>query len=200
MQLLLDNLVWMSWNVFLAVLGWLFAIYFSRAIKSFHKAVWALLWLLFLPNTVYLFTDLKHLFEQWSRVGEALQPVLLVQYAVLIGIACYTYLKSMRVFEAGLLEWMRSSVFWQSRKDVALLRFSMMRHPERVFVLLNFLIAFGVVMGRVMRTNSWHVFTQPLRVINDGVAVLTSWELLLFTLIFGVIVNSVWLAGKTLKN
>jgi uncharacterized membrane protein len=55
-------------------------------------------------------------------------------------------------------------------------------------------------MGRVMRTNSWHVFTQPMRVIQDGVAVLTSVELLFFTLGFGLVVNAVWLVAKQMQK
>lgn len=195
MHILLENLVWMSWNVFLALLGWVFAVYFSRATKTYHKIWWALLWLLFLPNTVYLLTDLKHLFEQWSRVGEMGQYVLLVQFGVLSLVGITTYVAGIEQFERGLLAWIKNTKHAQHK--VARL-FS--TYPNRFFVSFNFLVSLGVVMGRTMRTNSWHVLTQPMRVIQDGLAVLASWELLLFTLVFGLIVNSVWWLAKALRN
>jgi uncharacterized membrane protein len=195
MELLLDNLPWMSWNVFLAILGWLFAIYFSRASKPLVKTCWAGLWFLFLPNTVYLLTDLKHLFAQWNRVGEWGQSLLLMQFGVLSLIGVYTYVKGIEQFEKGLITALKSSKYYSNRISILF-----MRYPNRFFVGFNFLVSFGVIMGRVMRTNSWHVFTQPMRVIQDGVAVLTSVELLFFTLGFGLVVNAVWLVAKQMQK
>lgn len=195
MEILLDNLPWMSWNVLLAMLGWLFAVYFSRATKPIFKTWWAGLWFLFLPNTVYLLTDLKHLFSQWSRVGEWGQSLLLLQFGVLSLIGVYTYVKGIEQFEKGLIAALKQSRYYSNR-----ISYLFMRYPNRFFVGFNFLVSFGVIMGRVMRTNSWHVFTQPMRVIQDGVAVLTSAELLFFTLGFGLVVNAVWLVAKQLQK
>lgn len=187
MDILLDNLPWMSWNVFLAMLGWLFAVYFSRATKPLHKALWAILWLLFLPNTVYLLTDLKHLLFQWRRVGEMGHFLLLAQFGVLSLTGVLTYVKGIDQFERGLIAALKPSKYAQHPMSTMF-----MRYPNRFFVGFNFLVSFGVIMGRVMRTNSWHVFTQPMRVVRDALAVLTSGELILFTLAFGLVVNSVW--------
>jgi uncharacterized membrane protein len=195
MDILLDNLPWMSWNVFLAMLGWLFALYFSRATKPIFKAWWAGLWFLFLPNTVYLLTDLKHLFSQWNRVGEWGQSLLLLQFGVLSLIGVYTYVKGIEQFEKGLIAALKQSRYYSNRISMLF-----MRYPNRFFVGFNFLVSFGVIMGRVMRTNSWHVFTQPMRVVQDGVAVLTSAELLFFTLGFGLVVNAVWLVAKQMQK
>ena len=195
MQLFFDNMIWMSWNVFLAMLGWLFAICFSRAKKPLHKAWWAMLWILFLPNTVYLLTDLKHLFSQWNRVGEWGQSLLLIQFGVLSLIGVYTYVKGIEQFERGMIATLKQSRYYSNRISILF-----MRYPNRFFVGFNFLVSFGVIMGRVMRTNSWHVFTQPSRVVHDALAVLTSWELVLITLLFGLVVNSVWWVAKASRR
>jgi uncharacterized membrane protein len=144
---------------------------------------------------VYLLTDLKHLFNQWHRVGEWGQFLLLTQFGILTLIGVATYIKGIDQFERGLLKTIKQS----SHKQRALGR-AFLRYPNRFFVGFNFLVSFGVIMGRVMRTNSWHVFTQPMRVIRDGLAVLTSAELLFFTLAFGLVVNVVWWSAKVLRT
>ncbi|HVF69228.1 MAG TPA: DUF1361 domain-containing protein, partial [Xanthomonadales bacterium] len=65
----------MSVNIFLAVLpvilGWSFFIIKNKVWKIIFGAIW----LAFLPNSIYVFTDLINLINQWSRVGP---PVRLV--------------------------------------------------------------------------------------------------------------------------
>ncbi len=118
-----------------------------------------------------------------------------MQFGVLSLIGVYTYVKGIEQFERGMIATLKQSRYYSNRISILF-----MRYPNRFFVAFNFLVSFGVIMGRVMRTNSWHVFTQPMRVVRDALAVLTSWELVLFTLMFGLVVNSVWWVAKVMRR
>ncbi len=69
-------------------------------------------------------------------------------------------------------------------------------HYSWVFLIFNFAIAFAVVLGKIERTHSWYVFTQPLRVVLDIVDVLTSPMLLGFVVGFGVFLNLIYFAFR----
>jgi uncharacterized membrane protein len=45
------------------------------------------------------------------------------------------------------------------------------------------------VLGRVERINSWQVFTDPMRVIDSAITVLTSLDLLIVLILFGLFCN-----------
>src|SRR5581483_3289366 len=55
-----------------------------------------------------------------------------------------------------------------------------------------FLIAFGMVLGRVERINSWEVITQPQKVIISALDVLLSFDLLGLTILFGLFCNFIY--------
>ena len=84
MMILLNNVSWMGWNVFLALIppifGWLVLIMRQRVLK----VACALIWFFFLPNTLYLITDLPHIIWQWHHMHHAGQIALALQYLTLV--------------------------------------------------------------------------------------------------------------------
>ena len=165
-MIILENMTWMGWNVFLAGLGVLFAWVFRNTKHGFGQTLVFALWLLFVPNTIYLLTDLIHLPGQWTGAGMAERLVLAGQYGLIVYLGILTYLKSMGMLTQGVYRWTRN-------RRAALARVVRGRVPL-LMLGLNYLIAFGVVMGRMMRTNSWYVVTDPGRVAADMWAVLVS--------------------------
>ena len=137
------NLVW---NIFLAWLPLGFAFLAGRYRGSRrHFFVCACLWLLFLPNSPYLVTDLVHLKPRppvpfWF-------DILLVQSFVLTGLLLgflSVYLMHRRVTHA--YGWKSGWLFT---------------------LLILALTGFGIYLGRFERWNSWDLFTSPIALSAD---------------------------------
>jgi uncharacterized membrane protein len=68
MGVFLFNIDWMSFNVMLALLAVLFGFFFMQAKGKILQYLFGMLWFFFLPNTIYLYTDLQHILQQWQGV------------------------------------------------------------------------------------------------------------------------------------
>src|SRR6266536_1969349 len=84
MMILLNNISWMGWNVFLALIPPIFGWLLLKTRQKVFKVTFALIWFFFLPNTLYLITDLPHIIWQWQRMHHAGQLVLALQYITLV--------------------------------------------------------------------------------------------------------------------
>lgn len=131
------------------------------------------MWFLFLPNTIYLISDLEHYFVQIFKTDILGITILTIQYALLVAFGILTYF-------AGLIPMEK---FFKRRKS---------KNYYVIFLLFNFAIAYAVVLGKLERTHSWYVFTQPFRVINDVIDVLTSPYLLTIVVLFAVMFNLIY--------
>ncbi len=172
MNILTFNLEWMSWNIFLAVVGMVFGLLLRRPHHKTIKALWAFLWLIFIPNSIYIVTDIYHLTYQLERVHYALSPILVFQYMVLLICGIIT-------FVVGMLSLERELHNLGINKQIKTV----------IIIIFNFLISFGVTLGRFQRTNSWETFTHPFRVVYDILGILFSLELMAFVLVFGIFCN-----------
>ena len=182
MNIILDNNDWMIYNSFLACVSVLFGLGFLHIKERYLKILCGALWILFLPNTLYIFTDLLHLVQDWHRVTVSLRPLFVLQYAVFEVVGVVTFLIGFLPFEK-----IASGIKAFKKRRIA------------VLIACNFLIAFGMVLGRVERNNSWDVFFAPEKVITSATHVLTSFDLLGLTVLFGLLCNFVYfLFRKTL--
>lgn len=159
----------------LALLAVLFGYFFLRTKSPTLKVIFGILWLLFLPNTIYIFTDLQHVIEQWNKVSPLEGIILVCQYLLLELIGLVTFILGFHPFE-------RIVRYFPKLK----------RNKVKVIVAFNFLIAFGMVLGRVERINSWEVFTDPFAVLRSSLHVLMSFELLGLTVLFGLVCNFIY--------
>lgn len=176
MEILLNNAFWMTGNILLGiiavVLGWL-----AIEVKSqVLQVIFGFLWLLFIPNTIYMLTDVIHLKEQFIVLDGINKIVLILQYIFLFLMAFVTFLLAMYPFEKMLIK-----IYKKNTSFIWLLLF-----------ITNFVIAFGLVIGRMQRTNSWEVFTNLVKVIQDSINVLTSVELMMLVLFFGIFNNLIY--------
>lgn len=106
-----------------------------------------LLWLLFMPNTFYIVTDLFHL-QNSKDVHPWFDLVLILSFAwngILFGII------SIRQMEI-LLKQAKGKII-----------------PGLVICIVMWLNAFGVYIGRFLRFNSWDVIVKPMPLL-DGLA------------------------------
>lgn len=175
MDTFLFNLDWMIPNVALAAVAVVFALGFIYTKSVLIKIPLLILWFLFLPNTIYLLTDIEYLPKQIMESGFPEKIIIFCEYIILLVIGILTYF-------GGLMP--LNLIFKQLKiKKQA---------QQLIMILINFAIGFAVILGKVERTHSWYVFTQPLRVINDSLSVLTTPFLLLAAIGFGVLFNVIY--------
>ena len=137
----------LAWNLLLAAIPLAITGHLRRQAR-FRKGIFLLssiAWLLFIPNSFYIITDLFHLGMN-EVVPLWFDLALLLSFAwtgILYGIV------SVREMECFLQKW--------TGRDVGLF-----------FILpVMFLNALGVYVGRYMRYNSWDIITDPLQLIMD---------------------------------
>jgi len=159
------------------VFGFLSLKFFLKPLKIFFLS----LWLLFLPNTIYILTDMLHFPRQWMGTEGIQRVFLLIQYSFLEAVGIVSFVLSIYFFEKILL-------YSRFKKNKLLIIF--------MIILLNFLTAFGVVLGRIQRLNSWDIFTNAEKVMNESLGIMTSVELSLLVLFFGMVGNIIYFLFK----
>jgi uncharacterized membrane protein len=176
MYIVLDNIHWMIFNSLLAVIpvlaGW--AIIHWK--KWYSRLLFTGIWLVFLPNTVYILTDLQHLTRTFGKVDQSAGLLLIMEYFILELIGIVTFVLALYPLEK-LLKGRKKKLHLSGKVWL---------------VLFNFVIAFGAALGRFQRTNSWEVITNTERVIEDSVSTLTSNYVLLFIICFGIVSNLIY--------
>lgn len=170
MDILLYNVGWMVINIFLAFV----AVISGFALLKFKnfglKIVFFLIWITFIPNTIYIVTDIIHIFDQFNEVSSLVKSILIFQYFILEVAGIVSFVASVHVFEKML------DLSPLKKRKIA---------TTSLIILLNFLIGFGVVLGRIERTNSWEIFIDPRKVLNDAQNVASSVMLILMSMFYG---------------
>jgi uncharacterized membrane protein len=175
MPILIDNLYWMGWNIFLSFLPVIFGYLGIKYSKKKYSLLFFILWFIFFANSIYLVTDIQYLPTQFS-INPLFDFLLIVEYFVLVLLGVVTYFYSLlpiiKFIEKG-------------RKKLTF----------EIF-LFNFVIAFGVILGKVERTESWDLILNPSKVIGDIIRTINSPALILSVILFGVVINLIYFAGR----
>jgi len=156
------QLMTVFWNLLLCLIPFLLCLlliaYFDRNgfKRSYHKMIAGLIffvWLLFVPNTAYVMTDVRHLlnycpYQTAFKVCDNNLWVILFffSYSVIGWVTFYYALLQMRNF-----------VVRTSGEMVA-----------KLFILIIIpILALGVMLGLVNRWNSWEVFIYPTDFLSN---------------------------------
>lgn len=141
--------VWLLWNLFLAFVPYLLTKAATRRLQWVESNgrffLLFIAWLLFIPNSFYIITDLFHL-EERTAVPLWFDLVLIFSFAwngILLGIAS--------VWQMEILMRCR----WPQLKEWQFV------YPT---MLLN---ALGIYIGRHLRYNSWDVIADPFQLAKD---------------------------------
>ena len=130
----------LRWNLFLAVVPLALAYALAWAARRDWALVavpaLALAWIVFLPNAPYLISDLVHLQDGASGVN-VLTLGLVAVTGLLIGV------KSVQIVQHMVEEHFGVRWGWRAVQAIVVLT------------------TFGVYVGRVLRWNSWNVFSRP---------------------------------------
>ena len=141
--------LFLVWNLFLAFIPYACSVLLVSK-KQWMQSSWkwipiAMIWLLFLPNTPYLISDLQHL--QHSTPDGIWYDILMltafVWYALFI---MYLTVSDMQ----KLLDLKVKS-----------------RYVSYVTIGTFILCGFGIYLGRFLRWNSWDIIQNPLGLTND---------------------------------
>ena len=134
------------WNLFLACVPYGIALLLKIS-KPRRFVFWIgfSVWLVFLPNSPYILTDIQHI--RWSTLSQIWFDVLLIlSFAVnglIVGFA------SLNLMQEQLKE-----------------RFSK-KTTHFIIYLILLLCGFGIYLGRVLRWNSWDILQNPMGILSD---------------------------------
>lgn len=141
---------YLLWNLFLAWLPLLFAYILVRLIRRSSWSSWpaismTLAWLVFLPNSFYMVSDLIHLQDMPRTyiLFDSLMFSLFVITGLLLGYS------SLYMVQAQL------------RRRLSMLQ------TAAVVSLLLLLCSFAIYLGRELRWNSWDVLVNPAGILFD---------------------------------
>jgi uncharacterized membrane protein len=173
-------------NLFLSFIPWLISsvILKREFIRKCYFLKWTLflLWLVFFPNSLYIFTDLFHL----GRPG--LFP-LWYDFILITSFAWTGFMFGI----ISLLDIEKFFINFVSRTKVNI-----------ILALLLFLGSFGVYIGRFLRWNSWDVVMQPFALFVDVSDKVThpfihkgTWGM---TLLLGVMLNMIFWSVRMIQN
>lgn len=176
----------LSWNLFLALVPYLItrsAIRHPQWIEQRWKFTFVFVsWLLFLPNSFYIITDLFHL-EISQHIPLWFDLALIFSFAwngILLGVV------SVRQMEKMTQLHFPSMAEWQ------------FIYP---LMLVN---AFGIYIGRYLRYNSWDVIANPFQLTEDIVYLLIypvryrfDWSMILC---YSVFMTLIYLAVKRMSK
>lgn len=142
-------LSFLIWNLFLAYVPYAISKWMQRNARwsenGFKFGIAFIIWLLFIPNSFYIITDLFHL-GSFSNIPLWYELAMILSFAwngLLLGIL------SVRQMEKMMEQYLS-------------------KRTELFFIYpVMFLNALGVYIGRYLRFNSWDVITNPFYLIND---------------------------------
>lgn len=170
----------MVFNVFLALLGVIFGFLLLKAKKQPFRIIFFVLWFLFVPNTIYLLTDLQYFPEQVVKLQFPYQILLAGQYLLIFLLGILTFLLGLYPLEKILKD---LKIKDASVRTVAL-------------IIMSFLISFAVALGKIQRVSSWHVLTDPKGAIAGSLATFHSSEVMTFVFLFGVLSSALYFSFK----
>jgi uncharacterized membrane protein len=185
MGILTHNISWMAFNIALALIPVILGLLMFYIKWKPLRLLISIIWLLFLPNTIYLLTDLMHISNDWGRVGYMGKIVLFLQYGFLGITGIITFTLALYAFD---------QTFMQSPK------FRKIKDNYVIHILLCLLVGFGIVLGRVERVHSWYVFTDLHKVISASSHILQTPELIILAIIWGICGYCLYITWKNVLS
>lgn len=156
--------IFLIWNLFLAAVPYLLSSHIQTKKPTGMNLIGkCLVWVLFLPNALYIITDLKHLRVR-PPVPEWFDCLLLFSFSTL-------------ALLLGLLS------FYQMNQVLKRYAPPYIRHI--ILISISLLAGFGVYLGREQRWNSWDLFTNPFALISECISLSTVPHVWAFSLCYG---------------
>lgn len=170
-------LIFLIWNLFLAVIPFLLTSYLKTQNinkSKFKNGFLLFIWLLFLPNCFYIITDFVHL--SLSNTHTFWYDLLLISSYASLGFLLGII--SLKDIEELLSHKLNTSIS-------SLLIFS-----------ISILSGFGIYLGRILRYNSWDILKNPIDLFTDLFEVFITLESIGFSILFGCFIYFIFRISK----
>lgn len=177
------NLIWMSYNTLLAVIPFVLAkkLFTKRKNISFSWIIGFIIYVLFLPNAPYIFTDIIHLPKALSALDTPMELAIMTgQYFLFILIGYWLFATSYNSFE-----------------KFAVKQFKINKNALRCVSFCA--ISTGIYLGRFLRFNSWDVIFNPTGLTKGIILSLTSPKAMVFIVLFAVFLFGAYLLIEKVK-
>jgi uncharacterized membrane protein len=163
-------LLFLIWNLFLAIIPYFLSssihTNFFDTSKKIQNYMYTLTWLVFIPNTFYILTDFTHLhFKNTFQFGLDLLIISSFSFAgFYVGLLSLYHMHQLTVAKYGA------------------------KSGNLFIMIISFLSAFGIYLGRVLRFNSWDIISKLVELVYTSIAALFSFETIIYTLQLGTII------------
>lgn len=180
------SFIYILWNIVLAFIPLtisFFLLVFSQ--KSTNKKIifiiGGFLWLVFIPNAIYITTDFVHLGV--VRAVPIIYDVALLFTSALLGL----------IFGLISISHIEHIIKIKYSKNIT----------NTLMNLIIFIISFGVYLGRFLRFNSWDIFAKPVVFLNGLKEIFTNInnfiEALCYTILFFFFILILYYCWKSIK-
>lgn len=146
--ILIRNSKWMGWNLFLGLLPMAMILWIFRDQRKFTPLWWILggVALAFLPNAPYVLTDVIHLIE---AIKSSRYSVTMISIVIIPMYMAFFFIG----FEAYVLSLLRIGRYLRKQ--------GLKKFVLAFELVLSFICAGGIYLGRFHRFNSWDIIAQP---------------------------------------
>lgn len=177
--------LFLNWNLLLAIVPYMLSSilignkYLSNSKIAFSFVL--IIWILFFPNSPYIFTDLFHI---------KIRKIIPIWYDLVL-ILSFAFTGMMFGFKS-LAHLIQISNSFVSKKI-----------QTASITLLFFLSSYGIYLGRFLRWNSWDLLNEPAKLLSDvGGHLINPFENVSvwgMTLIMGLFLNMFYWSFRILK-
>jgi len=179
-----------AWNLFLLIipfflcrlLSWFYdANKFRSWYNKFIGILIAFLWLIFIPNTIYVIADMRHIIG-FCPVNE---KNICISNAWMI----------MFFFTYASIGWVAFVYLINQMKDTIKKIFPYFNLSVYLFFIMP-VISLGMLLGLINRWNSWEVFISPSNIISDALKYITDFTYFKNWLLFTIFLYVLYYAGN----
>lgn len=188
------------WNLIYAWIPYIIALIIAAVVNNSKRRIFAkivlvilgIIWLVFYPNSPYLFTDFIHIIERAS-------PAPIIRKFIIISTRSLVWydiiLSSSFAFIGHFIGLISIFIVHKSYSKVFIHHFGWIH-----ICIAMFFGGFGVYIGRIIRFNSWEVFIKPLVILKEILLEFMHLRALVFSFVFGFFIFISYIALYSFQN
>jgi uncharacterized membrane protein len=180
-------IIYIPWNFILGILPFFLCyLVFKKTwltgyMEVFYRFFWFFIWLLFIPNTAYIITDVRHINGFCSTNYHNICP----ENAWMI----------VFFFVYGLIGWIL--YYYTLEQMLYYLRTKFSEKISFIFTLLIIpTISLGILLGLINRLNSWDIFKRFETVIESALFYFTKIEAIALLIAYSLSLYGLYYLGK----
>lgn len=157
---------------------------FKKPLQKIFGFLLAFVWLMFIPNSAYIISDVRHLLDYCPTHS----PLRVCSQNAWMIIFFFTYASVGWVSMVYLVNQMKKFICELINKKIA---------NYYIFVIIP-LISLGLLLGLVNRWNSWEIFIYPILLFNNIILYFTDFIYFRNWLVFTIFLYILYYAGNNI--